>query len=332
MADAFASPRRPAAARSTVDSTASMFREPTNLQELPNPDDSGEMTIARTDTLLRAQTRAWREYGLRVSFVPTMGALHEGHLALVRRAREVADRVVVSIFVNPTQFDDPADLEAYPRSVQRDATLLSAVGCHLLFLPPVETLYPEGHSTWVDVDSGPAAGLEGEHRSGHFRGVATVVAKLLNLVQPDLVIFGEKDAQQLAVVRRLVRDLHFPVEVLSHPTVREEDGLACSSRNARLDVQERRSAAVLHRALAEAERLIAGGERSAEAIRQAVRRVLENERRARVEYVEVVDADSFQPLERLGSRVVVPVAVRIGDTRLIDNLRVELDAPETSSP
>ena len=314
-----------------VDSTSSVFREPTDLQELPSPSDSGEMTVARTDTLLRAQTHAWREHGLRISFVPTMGALHEGHLALVRRAREVADRVVVSIFVNPTQFDDERDLEAYPRNPHRDATLLSAVGCHLLFLPPAESLYPPGHCTWVALDGGPSTGLEAEHRLSHFRGVTTVVAKLFNLVQPDIAIFGEKDAQQLAVIRQMVRDLHFPVEILSHPTVREEDGLAHSSRNARLDTQERRAAVVLHRALTRAGELIEQGERSAEAIRQAVRQALHGDRRVRIDYVDVVDADSYEPLERLRGRVVVPVAVRLGDTRLIDNLRVEIDPPETGS-
>lgn len=308
-----------------------MFREPTNLQELPNPDDSGEMTVARTDTLLRAQSHAWREHGLRISFVPTMGALHEGHLALVRRAREVADRVVVSIFVNPAQFDDDRDLEAYPRNPTRDATLLSAVGCHLLFLPQAETLYPADHSTWVDVTGGPAEGLESEHRPGHFRGVATVVAKLFNLVQPDIAIFGEKDAQQLAVVRRMAEDLHFPVEILGHPTIREEDGLACSSRNARLDAQDRRAAAVLHRALEQADRMIADGERSADTIRRTVRRTIESERRARIDYVEVVDGNSFRPVDTLRGTIVVPVAVHIGDVRLIDNLRVDLDPPEASS-
>ncbi|MEZ5330980.1 MAG: pantoate--beta-alanine ligase [Thermoanaerobaculia bacterium] len=308
-----------------------MFREPSNLQELPNPDDSGEMTVARTDTLLRAQSHAWREHGLRISFVPTMGALHEGHLALVRRAREVADRVVVSIFVNPAQFNDQRDLEAYPRNPNRDATLLAALGCHLLFLPQVETLYPADHSTWVEVEGGPAEGLEGENRPGHFRGVATVVAKLFNLVQPDIAVFGEKDAQQLAVVRRMVRDLHFPVEILGHPTIREEDGLACSSRNARLDTQDRRAAGVLYRALEQAERLIARGERSAGAVRQTVRKTLEGERRARIEYVEVVDADTFRPVETLQGSIVVPIAVRIGDVRLIDNLRMVLDLPEGAS-
>jgi pantoate--beta-alanine ligase len=307
---------------------SSVFREPSNLQDLPSPSDSGEMTVARTDTLLRAQVHAWREHGLRISFVPTMGALHQGHLALVRRARELADRVVVSVFVNPAQFDDDDDMAAYPRNEQRDATLLSAVGCHLLFLPTLETLYPPGHHTWVDLDGGPAGGLEAEQRPAHFRGVTTVVAKLFNLVQPDIAIFGEKDAQQLAVIRRMAQDLHFPVEIVSHPTVREEDGLAHSSRNSRLDTQERRSAAVLHRALEEARSLIEGGERSAEAIRRAVRKILESERRTKVDYADVVDADTFQPLERLSGRVVVPVAVRIGNTRLLDNLRVEVDATE----
>lgn len=272
---------------------------------------------------LRRQVDGWRAAGERVGFVPTMGALHEGHLSLVRRARGLARRVVASIFVNPAQFDRRADLERYPRTPEADARLLEEAGCDLLFLPDEALLYPPEHATWV-VPGGPAEGLEGEHRPGHFRGVATVVAKLFGLVRPDVAVFGEKDAQQLAVVRRMVEDLHLGVEIVAGPTVREEDGLALSSRNALLSPAERRAAAVLHRALRAAEGAILEGrvDGSAAAVRRLLHETLCEEPRARVDYAEVVDARTFRPVERLEGELILPIAVRIGETRLIDNLRV----------
>ena len=283
------------------------------------------MITVTTGAEMAARSAAFRAAGERIALVPTMGALHAGHLALVARARALADRVVVSVFVNPTQFDDPADLARYPRQPAEDARLLAAAGADVLFLPPVDEVYPPGDATAVVV-GGPAEGLEGACRPGHFRGVATVVARLFHLVAPDLAVFGEKDAQQLAVVRRMVADLHFPVDVVAHPTVREADGLAMSSRNTRLDPEARRAAAVLHRALAagaaEAER----GSRDADAVRRAMRRVLAAEPAAAVEYAEVVDAETFRPLERLpeAGRIVLPLAVRLGGVRLIDNLQLDL--------
>jgi len=272
---------------------------------------------------LRHRVAAWRQEGATVSFVPTMGALHEGHLSLVRRAKQLADRTVVSIFVNPTQFGPGEDLESYPRTPDEDARRLADEGCDLLFLPTPEVIYPEGFATWVEV-GGPAEGLEGEHRPGHFRGVATVVTVLLDLVAPDLAVFGEKDAQQLAVVRTLVRDLHLPVEIVAGATVREEDGLALSSRNAYLSTEERRAATVLHRALVAARDALDAGERDADAIRRRMREVLDAEPRAETEYAEVVDAASFQPVKgRINGPVVLPLAVRIGTTRLIDNLHLD---------
>lgn len=281
------------------------------------------MLTVESEMELRQQARAWRGEGLTIGFVPTMGALHVGHLALVRRARELADRVVVSIFVNPTQFGPGEDFEEYPRPAGRDAELLAVEGCDLLFLPAVSLMYPGGHSTFVD-PSGPAEGLEGDHRPGHFRGVATVVTQLFNLVQPDLAIFGEKDAQQLAVIRRLVDDLHLPVEIVGHPTVREEDGLALSSRNAYLSADERRAAMVLHRALLEGARLIDRGERSAASIRTAMRHLIEAEPLAGIDYAEVVDGHTFQPIEFIHGHVVLPLAAHIGTTRLIDNVQLEV--------
>jgi pantoate--beta-alanine ligase len=281
---------------------------------------------------LRRQVETWRREGLRVGFVPTMGALHEGHLSLVRRAAGRADRVVASIFVNPAQFDRPADLAAYPRTPEADAALLAGAGCHLLFLPDAETLYPPGHATWVEVAGPPAEGLEGAHRPGHFRGVATVVTLLLGLVRPAVAVFGEKDAQQLALVRRLVADLHLGLEVLAGPTVREPDGLALSSRNVHLRGDDRRAAAVLSRALAAARETVAGGERRAAEVRRRMAEVLAAEPRARVDYAEVVDAATFRPIDTLRGRVVLPLAVFIGPTRLIDNLHLDLDAPDLELP
>ncbi len=287
------------------------------------------MRTTTTAEEIRQAVDGFRRAGERVGFVPTMGALHEGHLSLVRHARELADRTVVSIFVNPTQFDQAADLERYPRTPERDAALLEEIGTDVLFLPKERTLYPrgaEGETTWV-VPEGPAEGLEGAFRSGHFRGVATVVLKLLNLVRPDLAVFGEKDAQQLAVVRRMAEDLLLGVRIVAGATVREDDGVAMSSRNVRLSPEERQAARVLYRALRlageEIRRLGAGG--SADEVRRVLRGALGEEPAARIDYAEVVDAASFQPVEHLPEgEVIVPIAVWIGTTRLIDNVRVGL--------
>jgi len=273
---------------------------------------------------MRHELEQWRRRGDSVGLVPTMGALHRGHLSLVELARGRARRVVASVFVNPTQFGPGEDFNLYPRQLGTDAALLESAGCDLLFAPDVEALYPPRHSTFVD-PGGPAAGLEGEKRPGHFRGVATVVCALFHLVRPEVAVFGEKDAQQLAVVRRMVRDLHFEVEILPGPTVREEDGLAMSSRNAYLSAVERRAAAVLHRALAAAAAAIAGGERRAGEVRRLLRQVVEAEPLARLEYAEVVDAESFQPVTVIAGRVVLPVAAYIGRTRLIDNFQLAVD-------
>ena len=282
------------------------------------------METVRLTAELRYWVESWRLENRTVGFVPTMGALHEGHLALVRRASELADRVVVSIFVNPTQFGAGEDFERYPRDEERDSELLQESGCHLLFLPEASTIYPNGHSTFVEVES-IADRLEGEFRPGHFRGVATVVTQLLNLVRPDLTVFGQKDAQQLTVVQRLVRDLHLPVEIVGHPTVREPDGLAMSSRNAYLSADERTAAATIYRALSSARDRIEQGERSADAIRRVLSQVLEQEPLIDIEYAEIADGRSFEPIRKLRGGIVMPVAVRIGDTRLIDNISMEID-------
>jgi pantoate--beta-alanine ligase len=282
------------------------------------------MLVIQEEKDLRREISRWRAAGERIGFVPTMGALHAGHLSLIRLARERAGagRVVSSVFVNPAQFGPNEDFARYPRQPEEDARLLEGAGCDLLFQPEVTTVYPEGHSTFVE-PGGPAEGLEGACRPGHFRGVATVVCGLLNLVQPDLAVFGEKDAQQLAVVRRLVRDLHLPVEIVPGPTMREADGLAMSSRNVYLSPAERQAAGVLYRALQAARQAIEAGERRGGEIRRRMRAVLESEPLARVEYAEVVDAGTFQPAELLTGRIVLPMAVRIGGTRLIDNFHLD---------
>ena len=279
------------------------------------------MRIVRAKEDLRRAVEARRRDGERVAFVPTMGALHEGHLSLVRIARERADGVVASVFVNPAQFGPNEDFARYPRQPEKDAAMLETAGCDLLFLPDVETIYPPGNATFVE-PAGAALGLEGTCRPGHFRGVATVVCALFNLVRADVAVFGEKDAQQLAVIRQMVRDLHLPVEIVPGPTIREADGLAMSSRNAYLNPDERRASTVLYRSLKAAEEAIAAGERRGNEIRRLLLETLNSEPLARVEYAEVVDAETFQPVETLSGRLVLPLAVRIGGTRLIDNFQL----------
>ena len=279
------------------------------------------MLCVRDAAALRHELALWRRQGDTIGFVPTMGALHQGHLSLLGLARARARRVVASVFVNPTQFGPGEDFNLYPRQLGTDSVLLEGAGCDLLFAPDVETLYPPGHSTFVD-PGGPARGLEGERRPGHFRGVATVVCALFHLVRPDVAVFGEKDAQQLAVVKRLVRDLHFGVEIVPGPTVRDADGLALSSRNAYLSAAERQAATVLHRALTAAAAAIAAGERRGDEVRRVLREVVGAEPLAHLEYAEVVDADSFQPAATLAGRVVLPIAAHFGRTRLIDNFQL----------
>jgi pantoate--beta-alanine ligase len=273
---------------------------------------------------LRHAVAKWRADGERIGFVPTMGALHAGHLSLVELAARHASRVVASVFVNPTQFAPGEDFERYPRDPEGDARRLEEAGCDLLFLPAVETVYPPGASTRVVVD-GPSRGFEADFRPGHFEGVATVVTALLCLVRPDVAVFGEKDAQQLAVVRALVRDLHLGVEVLSGPTVREQDGLAMSSRNAYLSPAERRAAPVLQRALAAARAAIDAGERSAERVVEGIRAEIAAEPSVELEYAAVVGADDFRPRAEITGEIVVPVAARLGATRLLDNFRFRVN-------
>ena len=256
----------------------------------------------------------------RVGLVPTMGAFHEGHLSLIRAARQACDLVVVWLFVNPTQFNEAADLAGYPRDEERDARLAAECGADILFAPPVEEVYPDGFATTVTV-SGIADVLEGAHRPGHFAGVATVVAKMFAMVAPEVAYFGAKDAQQVAVVRRMVTDLNLPVRIEVLPIVREPDGLAMSSRNARLDPDQRRRATALHRGLAAGRAAVAAGERDARAVADVVAGELAGASIA-AEYIAVVDPGTFAPLERIERPALIALAARVGPVRLIDNMEV----------
>jgi pantoate--beta-alanine ligase len=250
-----------------------------------------------------------------------MGYLHEGHLSLVRRAKTECASVGVSIFVNPAQFGPNEDLASYPVDLERDQALLEREAVDLVWIPTREQMYPEGFQTWVTVEE-LTRPLEGEHRPGHFRGVATVVAKLFNAVQPDRAYFGQKDAHQLAVVRRMAQDLDFGVEVVACPTMREADGLAMSSRNVGLSPEERRAAGVLYRALSAAQQAYAGGEREAEALRRSVTETLQAEPLARIQYVSVADPETLAELQGEVGRALLSMAVFLGKTRLIDNVIV----------
>jgi pantoate--beta-alanine ligase len=269
-----------------------------------------------------AEVRAWRRSSTEsLGLVPTMGYLHAGHLSLVQRARLENQRVAASLFVNPTQFAPGEDLARYPRDLAHDHRLLADAGCDLLFVPGVEEMFPPGCATRVDV--GPvAATLEGQRRPGHFSGVATVVLKLLGICAPDRAYFGQKDAQQLAVIRRLVRDLDLPVEVIGCPTVREPDGLAMSSRNSYLQSDERQAASVLFRALSAAHVAFSAGERDASRLRAVMRTLLETEPLARTDYVSVADPETFEELEQVADSGLLSLAVFVGRARLIDNVSV----------
>ncbi len=276
------------------------------------------MKVIETVAELRAELLAPRRAGRRIGLVPTMGAFHEGHLSLMRRARRDCEVAVVSLFVNPSQFNDPNDLDAYPRDPERDAALAAEIGVDYLFVPTVAEVYPPGFATTVSV-SGVTETLEGAHRGrAHFDGVATIVTKLFNIVGPDVAYFGQKDAQQALVIRRFVRDLDIPVEIELCPTVREADGLAMSSRNVRLSPADRTRAAALHRALRSLQEAVAAGERDPGAARE---RALAELTRAEIEpeYVELVSADTLAPLDRIDGDVLAVLAAPVGGTRLIDN-------------
>jgi pantoate--beta-alanine ligase len=282
----------------------------------------------RTISWMKEAARQARAENHLVGLVPTMGALHEGHLSLVRRAKQECSRVYASIFVNPKQFGPNEDFAKYPRSFESDSARFSELGVDAIFAPAAEDIYPSGFSTFVNVE-GISERLEGRSRPGHFRGVATVVLKLFEIIQPDLAYFGRKDAQQAAVIQRMLRDLDLNVQIVVCPIAREADGLALSSRNAYLSSEERRAATVLYRSLDAARAELARGTRDSFRIQEAMRSVLEKEPLARLDYAEIVSADNFEPTARVSRSSYVLVAVHFGKTRLLDNMFVEPAQPDS---
>lgn len=276
------------------------------------------MITANTAAEVRAQVKQWKREGKTIGLVPTMGYLHEGHASLMKRAKEENDKVVASIFVNPIQFGPAEDLASYPRDFDRDSEVCREMGVDLIFHPQPDEMYQKDFCTYVDMDV-LTEQLCGKSRPTHFRGVQTVVSKLFHIAAPDRAYFGEKDAQQLAVIRRMVRDLNFDIEIVGCPIVREEDGLAKSSRNTYLSKEERQAALVLNKSVKEGKRLIEAGETDAVAVKASMRAVIESEPLARIDYVEIVDGDSLQPIDTISGPVLGAVAVYIGKTRLIDN-------------
>ncbi len=281
------------------------------------------MQIITSIQEMQAEAERLRLQGQRIGFVPTMGYLHEGHLSLVRTARQHADVVVMSIFVNPTQFGPTEDYNEYPRNFDRDVALAASVGCHIVFNPTVNDIYPENYLTYVEVEKITGV-LCGRSRPTHFRGVTTIVAKLFHIVKPHVAVFGQKDAQQALVIQRMVRDLNFDIQIVIAPIVREKDGLAMSSRNIYLTPEQRQQAVALYQALMMAKSLIEKGERNAQVIKDHVRRHIERLAAATIDYIEIVDTTHLQPLAILEGEVLIALAVKIGKTRLIDNIIVTL--------
>ena len=277
------------------------------------------MKICNTIAAMRAASRSQRNAGKRLGLVPTMGALHEGHSSLMRAARSRCDLVAASLFVNPLQFGPGEDLAKYPRDFEGDRALLEKVGVDFLFAPGVEEMYPAGAVTYVTVE-GLSDKLDGQSRPGHFRGVTTVVAKLFHIVEPDVAFFGQKDAAQVAIIQHMVRDLNFPVEIVTCPIVREADGLAMSSRNAYLDPQQRKSAAVLYRSLRRVQEQFDQGERRGAKLIEAGKQVFTEEPSVRLDYLEIVDPDTLDQVDGVSHTALVALAAFVGKTRLIDNI------------
>jgi pantoate--beta-alanine ligase len=282
------------------------------------------MKICRTIHEFRSACLPLRRHGRRLGFVPTMGALHQGHLSLMRAARAQCEVVAASIFVNPLQFGPNEDFAKYPRNFERDRELLEKESVDLLFVPSVEEMYPPGAVTYVTVE-GLSEKLCGKSRPGHFRGVTTAVSKLFHIVEPDSAFFGQKDAAQAAIIRRMVRDLNFPIEIVVCPIVRETDGLAMSSRNDYLDQQQRRSALVLYRSLMRVKELFEGKERNVARLIAAGKKVFEQEPSVRLDYFEIVNPDTLDPVEEISENALVAVAAFVGRTRLIDNIVLGVD-------
>lgn len=281
------------------------------------------MRVIETISDLKAIIRTQKNLGRVIGLVPTMGYLHEGHLSLVNMSRQNNDYTVMSIFVNPTQFGPNEDFDRYPRDLERDLKLAEAAGVDVVFAPSVKEMYPDGYKTYVNVE-GITEVLCGKSRPGHFRGVTTIVTKLFNIVEPHRAYFGQKDAQQVAVIKKMVKDLNMNVEIITCPIVREEDGLAMSSRNVYLSPEERKSAVILSKSLMEVEELIKKGETDAKKIRKYIIDRIQTEKNAVIDYVEVVNADTLENVDEIKGRVLVALAVKFGSTRLIDNVIVEV--------
>ncbi|HHH81229.1 MAG TPA: pantoate--beta-alanine ligase [candidate division Zixibacteria bacterium] len=288
------------------------------------------MRVIRSIQEMYKLSESVRKEGKIIGFVPTMGYLHEGHLSLIRTARKRCDLLVVSIFVNPTQFGPNEDLNSYPRDFERDSKLCEKEGVDVIFAPSAEEMYPDGYSTWVEVKGPVTEVLCGAFRPGHFRGVTTVVAKLFNIVQPHFAVFGQKDAQQLVVIKKMTRELNFPVEIVAAPTVREKDGLAMSSRNEYLNENERKVAPKIYQSLILAKNMLLRGERDTEKIKNEMRKFLESAKLIKIQYIDIVDADTLKPLKNAQGRVMVALAAFLGRARLIDNIIVDLDKEKTN--
>lgn len=282
------------------------------------------LKILNTIRDMRVEVKKVRRSGKSIGFVPTMGYLHEGHLSLVKRAREENDLVVVSIFVNPTQFGPHEDFESYPRNLDRDSKLVESFGGDIVFSPSVSEMYPKKSSTYVEVEGNIVKELCGASRPGHFKGVTTVVTKLFNIVTPDRAYFGQKDAQQVAVIEQMVRDLCLEIEIVPCPIVREKDGLAMSSRNIYLNEKERRAATVLFESLSKAEEIVRKGGRSPFEVSKFILNIIASESLCQIDYIEIVNSQTLEPIEEIKGNILIALAVKIGSTRLIDNLRLEI--------
>ena len=280
------------------------------------------MQVTKTVQETRALIKNWKKEGKTIGLVPTMGFLHEGHASLIKRCREENDIVVVSDFVNPTQFGPTEDLEAYPRDFKRDSELCESLGADLIFHPEPTDMYQDPHA-FVSIDT-LSDTLCGKTRPIHFKGVCTVVSKLFNIVAPDRAYFGQKDAQQLAIIRKMVQDLNFDIQIVGCPIIREEDGLAKSSRNTYLSEEERKAAVILHKGLVKGEEMVSAGEKDVKKVLDAITEIIESEPLARIDYVEAVDFDNIETIDTIEGSVLVAVAVYIGKTRLIDNFIVGL--------
>ncbi|RLE13761.1 pantoate--beta-alanine ligase [Candidatus Aerophobetes bacterium] len=278
------------------------------------------MELIKDISMMQNRCREEKLKGRKIGFVPTMGALHKGHLALIQKAREDCDFVVVSIFVNPTQFGAGEDFERYPRDLSKDLRLCEEEGVDVVFAPSVQDMYPEDFSTWVEVKGRLTETLEGSFRPGHFRGVTTVVAKLFNIVSPDVSYFGRKDYQQALIVKKMVRELNIATQIVLLPTVREEDGLASSSRNKYLSDEERKKARVLYRSLLRAKTEIEDGEDNPSRIISSMKDLIREEGPLRIDYIAIVDPDTLEPVERIEGKVLIAIAAQVGKTRLIDNI------------